>query len=185
MFYVAGEEYLLKWEIYEDILANERVSKLKEFDLVFLKEEEVQIMNKSPLNPMYPYSIWKCITIHKTENKNLRRQKENSVDVRINVWNLSGYVDEAAFEYTSSFGQDKNEYYAIQILKIEHEDPEGWEIFSNFVNTDIFNNYYESVEVGMCLNLILERLKNHYYKCEESFIKDVNKLYENSIIYNG
>ena len=145
VFYVTGEEFLLKWEIYEDIITNDRLSKLKEFDLVFLKDEEVQIMSKSPVNMMYPYSIWKCITIHKTENKNLRRQKENSVEMRINLWNLSSCVDESAFKFRSSFGEDKIEHYAIQILKIEHEDLEGWEIFSNFVNTEIFKDYYEKV----------------------------------------
>ena len=90
---------------------------------MFLKDEEAQIMNKSPINPMYPNSIWKYITVHKTENKNLRRQKENSVDVQINIWNLNGCVDESAFEFTSSFGEDKKEYYVLQIAKIEEEDP--------------------------------------------------------------
>ena len=39
---------------------------MKLYDLVFLRDEEVQIMSICPLNPKYESSLWKNIIIHKT-----------------------------------------------------------------------------------------------------------------------
>ena len=39
--------------------------------------------------------------------------------------------------------------------------------------------------VGICLETILERLKNNYYRSYESLKADFDRIYNNSVIFNG
>lgn len=53
------------------------------------------------------------------------------------------------------------------------------------MDTDLFPSYYEYVEVGMCLLLIIERLQNSYYQTEASFVQDIHHIVDNAVKFNG
>lgn len=73
--------------------------------------------------------MWKNIIVRKSENKYLRRSRDRSDDIPINIWNIEGLVDEKCFEYQSSMTSTLKEKYCERILKLSIEDQSKWEIF--------------------------------------------------------
>lgn len=65
VFFTPGYDYLIKWEIYDDIIKNDRYGKFNLYDIVRIKSEEIQIEEIRPLNELYTNSIWKNIIVHK------------------------------------------------------------------------------------------------------------------------
>lgn len=65
VFFYPGYEYILRWQIYNDIIKEDRYGKFKLNDIIRIKDEEYQILEIRPLNPAYPSSLWKNIVVHK------------------------------------------------------------------------------------------------------------------------
>jgi hypothetical protein len=65
-----------------------------------------------------------------------------------------------------------------------HEDS-PFCIFIDYVDFEIYPLYRQQIPVGMCLQTILERLKNSYYHSYESLKADFDRIYDNSLAFNG
>lgn len=65
IYFLPGYEFILNWEVKEDIFQQSRYDKFELFDMASIKEESVQIMEVRPLSLAYPTSIWKNIVVHK------------------------------------------------------------------------------------------------------------------------
>ena len=58
-------------------------------------------------------------------------------------------------------------------------------IFNDFVDFDIYPSYRSQVPVGICIELILKRLKNGYYRGYKSLKFDIDLIHKNSLLFNG
>ncbi len=75
------------------------------------------------------------------------------------------------------------EKYYEQILKALND--QQYQIFHQKVDFNSYPEYYEFIPVLIDLSLIAERLINHYYSTEDSFIFDIDMIIKNSIVFNG
>ena len=94
-------------------------------------------------------------------------------------------MDPSALKYSSTIPPYTAAQYTHSVERIMEVDPDVWDIFSDFVDTIQYPTYYNYVEVGMCLELILERLKSSYYCTETSFLADVEMIVQNAAKFNG
>jgi len=77
----------VRWEIYNDIIKEDRYGKFKLYDIVTIKDDQYQILEIKPLNSAFPSSLWKNIVVHKAQSKNLRRSNGEE-EITVNIWNI-------------------------------------------------------------------------------------------------
>ena len=58
-------------------------------------------------------------------------------------------------------------------------------VFNDFVDFDIYPHYREQIPVGVCLELILKRVRNGYYRGYQSLQWDIQLIKANSVRFNG
>lgn len=80
--------------------------------------------------------------------------------------------------------QLKSQDFPEKIKNSMEECSQIFHFFEKPVNKSLYKDYLQSVAVEMSVQVILERLKNHFYLCKSSIEKDFRLIQKNARDYN-
>jgi hypothetical protein len=181
VFYIPGYEFLLPETVYAQIGEKKILEQIQLFDLVHLKEEEIQVIEIGPMEDRYPDSQWKMVKVRKTEGKRLRGNTKE-IERRLNIWRVSEEIDMLATNCTI---EERHILALSNQIEDWMADGDSYNLFFDYVDFEIYPTYRHQIPVGICLNAIKERLLNRYYTGYQSLQADIRLLHTNSNEFNG
>ena len=111
-----------------------------------------------------------------------RRLRKDLNKIWISIWDIGSKVPKIPFNVLDQKDSEKV-LESIDILRISHD--ELFKLFEENVNLEEYPLYLKSVEVPMCLELIVSRIKQGYYSSMKSVIFDLKLIQKASSSFNG
>lgn len=163
---------------------------------LFGQRGEVRVESVSALEPeSFPDSYWLNITVSQVLPLNQqRRQASRKAETRrVNIWDLvlegenapNSLSAVASTFLPSTFDSEETNRLIDNIELALAKNDELRTLFKARVGEDLAEDYRCYVCHESYLDLVVERLRNSYYRSREAFFSDLTQIVTASEVYNG
>lgn len=126
-------------------------------------------------------NFWRTVEVAANEEGTRRLRKDLHKSL-INIWDIGSKIPKIPF-VSMSESSSKKVIESIELLRISHG--ELFKLFEENVNLEEYPQYLKSVEVPICIETIVSRLKQGYYTSLKSVIFDLKLITKASASFSG